>query len=151
MQVIARLVAIAVVSLVLALAMPAAQAQNKMPTERGLEILVKSSLLSFNDANVTGIYTVLHAKLSKPFRQQFPPEKLKATFKEFADRNIDIEIIAAMKPMYDPAPVIDNNGKLIVKGSFPTEPARVIFELDFIPSDGEWKLVRINVETKRTP
>lgn len=147
MPVIARLVAVAV----LLLAVPAAQAQNKLPTERGLEALVKSSLLSFNDANVTGNYTVLHAKLSKPFRQQFPPEKLKQTFKEFADKNIDIDLIAALKPSYDPAPVVDDNGKLIVKGSFPTEPARVIFELDFIPSDGEWKLVRINVETKRAP
>jgi hypothetical protein len=146
MPVIARLVAM----IVLLLAVPA-QAQNKLPTERGLEALVKSSLLSFNDANVTGNYTVLHAKLSKPFRQQFSPEKLKATFKEFADKNIDIDLIAALKPSYDPAPVIDDNGKLVVKGSFPTEPARVIFELDFIPSDGEWKLIRINVETKRAP
>ena len=144
MQVIARLVAV----VVLLLAAPAAQAQNKLPTERGLEALVKTSLLSFN---VTGNYTVFHAKLSKPFRQQFSPEKLKETFREFAEKDIDIDIIAAMKPTYDPAPVIDGNGKLIVKGSFPTEPARVVFELDFIPSDAEWKLVRINVETKRAP
>ena len=145
MRVIARLVALVVLSL----AAPAAQAQNKLPTERGLEALVKSSLLSFNDANVTGNYTVFHAKLSKPFRQQFSPEKLKETFKEFAEKDIDIDIIAAMKPTYDPAPAIDDNGKLIVKGSFPTEPARVVFELDFIPSDAEWKLVRINIKTTR--
>ena len=149
MQLIVRLVAMVVVSLALALSM--AQAQNKLPTERGLEALVKSSLLTFNDANVTGNYTVLHAKLSKPFRDQFPPEKLKQTFKSFADKDIDIDVIAAMKPSYDPAPMIDDNGKLIVKGSFPTEPARVIFELDFIPSDGEWKLIRIHVQTKDAP
>ena len=147
MQVIARLVAM----VVLLLAAPVVQAQNKLPTERGLEALVKSSLLSFNDANVTGNYTVFHAKLSKPFRQQFSPEKLKETFKEFAEKDIDIDIIAAMKPTYDPAPMIDDNGKLIVNGSFPTEPARVVFELDFIPSDAEWKLVRINVKTMRAP
>ncbi len=147
MQVIARLVA----SLVLLLAASAVQAQNKLPTERGLEALVKSSLLSFNDANVTGNYTVFHAKLSKPFRQQFSPEKLKETFKEFAEKDIDIDIIAAMKPTYDPAPAIDDKGRLIVKGSFPTEPARVVFELDFIPSDAEWKLVSINVKTTRAP
>jgi hypothetical protein len=145
MRVIARLVAL----IVLSLAAPAALAQNKLPTERGLEALVKSSLLSFNDANVTGNYTVFHAKLSKPFRQQFSPEKLKETFKEFAEKDIDIDIIAAMKPTYAPAPLIDDNGKLIVKGSFPTEPARVVFELDFIPSDAEWKLVRINIKTTR--
>ncbi len=147
MPVIARLVAV----VVMLLAVPAAQAQNKLPTERGLEALVKSSLLSFNDANVTGNYTVFHAKLSKPFRQQFSPERLKETFKEFAEKDIDIDIIAAMKPTYEPAPMIDDNGKLIVKGSFPTEPARVVFELDFIPSDAEWKLVRINVKTTRAP
>ncbi|MDP1750539.1 MAG: hypothetical protein Q8L22_13855 [Reyranella sp.] len=147
MQVIARLVAM----LVLSLAAPVAHAQNKLPTERGLEALVKSSLLSFNDANVTGNYMVFHAKLSKPFRQQFSPEKLKETFKEFAEKDIDIDIIAAMKPTYEPAPMIDDNGKLIVKGFFPTEPARVVFELDFIPSDAEWKLVRINIKTTRVP
>jgi len=36
-------------------------------------VLIKVTLLTFNDANVTGNYTVLHAKLSKPFRDQFPP------------------------------------------------------------------------------
>jgi len=148
MHVIARLVAMAVLSLAVPVA---AQAQNKLPTERGLEALVKSSLLSFNDANVTGNYTVFHAKLSKPFRQQFSPEKLKETFREFAEKDIDIDVIAAMKPAYDPAPSIDDQGKLIVKGYFPTEPARVVFELDFIPSDAEWKLIRINVKTTRAP
>lgn len=147
MKMIARLVAM----VVLLLAVSAAQAQNKLPTERVLEALVKSSLLSFNDANVTGNYAVFHAKLSKPFRQQFSPDKLKETFREFAEKDIDIDIIAAMKPAYEPAPSIDDNGKLIVKGSFPTEPARVAFELDFIPSDAEWKLVRINVKTTRAP
>ena len=147
MQMIARLVAL----LMLLLVASAAQAQNKLPTERGLEALVKSSLLSFNDANLTGNYTVFHAKLSKPFRQQFPPDKLKETFKEFAEKDIDIDIIAAMKPTYDPAPSIDDNGRLIAKGSFPTEPARVVFELEFIPSDAEWKLVSINVKTTRAP
>jgi hypothetical protein len=147
MQMIARLVA----SLMLLLAASAVQAQNRLPAERSLEALVKSSLLSFNDANVTGNYAVFHAKLAKPFRQQFPPEKLKEIFREFAEKDIDIDIVAAMKPTYDPPPEIDDNGKLIVKGFFPTEPARVVFELDFIPSDAEWKLVRINVKTTRTP
>ena len=131
-------------------AAPGGQAQNKVPTERGLEALVKSSLLSFNDANVTGNYTVFHARLSKPFRDQFPPERLKAAFKEFADKGIDIDFIAALKPMYDPPPRVDDDGKLIVRGWFPTEPARVHFALDYIPSDTEWKLISINVKTEKS-
>ena len=136
-----------IAALLLALLATQAVAQNKVPSERALEAQVKSSLLTFNDANLTGNYTVLHAKLSKPFREQFPPERLKAAFKEFADKQIDIDMIGALKPTYDPAPLVDGDGKLVVKGWFPTEPMRVAFELDYIPSDGEWKLIRINVKT----
>jgi hypothetical protein len=129
----------------------AALAQSRVPGERALEALVKATLLSFNDANVTDNYTVFHAKLSKPFRQQFTPEKLKETFKTFADKDIDFDIIAAYQPVYDPAPKVDDDGRLLVGGYFPTEPARVVFDLKFIPSDGEWKLISINVKTERAP
>ena len=144
MSVIARLIG----PFVLLLVVGAAQAQNmnKVPTERGLEVLVKTSLLSFNDANITGNYTVLHDKLSKPFRQEFPPERLKEAFREFSEKNVDIELVAVLKPTYEPAPTIDSEGKLVVRGYFPTEPIRVNFDLAFIPSDGEWKLIRLNVK-----
>jgi len=147
MSMIARLAA----ALALVLAMGTAQAQNKVPSERALEVLVKTSLLSFNDANITGNYSVLHDKLSKPFRQEYPPEKLKEAFKEFSEKNIDIELIAALKPTYEPLPSIDSEGKLVVKGYFPTEPIRVNFNLAFIPSDGEWKLIRLNVKLGAAP
>ena len=124
----------------------AAQAQNKVPSERGLEALVKATLLTFNDANVTGNYEVFHAKLSKPFREQFPVERLARRFQEFNKKNIDFDVIAALKPSYDPAPKVDDEGRLLVKGHFPTEPLRVNFDLAFIPSDGEWKLISINVK-----
>ena len=133
----------------LLLAASVAQAQNKVPSERALEALVKTTLLTFNDANVTGNYEVFHAKLSKPFREQFPVERLARTFRDFNKRHLDI--IAAMKPAYDPPPRVDDEGKLLVKGSFPTEPLRVYFDLDFIPSDGEWKLIRINVKVDSPP
>ncbi|MBI3195953.1 MAG: hypothetical protein HYZ40_00305 [Rhodospirillales bacterium] len=132
--------------LVMLLAAVTADAQTKVPAERPLEALVKSALLSFNDANLTGNYSVFHAKLSKPFRQQFTVEKLKETFKEFNEKSIDIDIVAAMKPTYGPAPAIDGDGKLNVKGFFPTDPTRVNFDLSFIPSDGEWKLISLNVK-----
>ena len=135
---------------VLAIATPSL-AQTRVPSERPLEALVKASLLSFNDANVTGNFTVFHAKLSKPFRQQFTPERLQETFKSFAEQQIDFDIIAAYKPVYEPAASVNDDGKLIVKGYFPTEPTRVLFDLAFIPSDGEWKLISIHVKTERAP
>ena len=72
MTTIVRMLAVMALMLMASLA----QAQNKVPSERALEALVKTTLLTFNDANVTGNYAVFHAKLSKPFRQQFSPERL---------------------------------------------------------------------------
>jgi hypothetical protein len=135
---------LAVMELMLAVSL--AQAQNKVPSERALEALVKTTLLTFNDANVTGNYEVFHAKLSKPFREQFPVERLARRFQEFNKKHVDFDIVAALKPSYDPAPKVDDDGKLLVKGYFPTEPLQVHFNLEFIPSDGEWKLISINVK-----
>jgi len=131
--------------LLLLLAGPAV-AQNKVPPARPLEAQVKASLMSLNDANLTGDYRVLHARLSEPFRKQYTAERLKATFKEFNDKNVDIDIVTAMTPTYDQPPYVDAEGKLIVRGFFPTEPSRVSFEMDFISGEGEWKLIRINVK-----
>jgi hypothetical protein len=51
-------------------------AAQKVPDKAMQEVIIKTTLLTFNDANVTNNYTVLHAKLSKPFRDQFSPERL---------------------------------------------------------------------------
>jgi hypothetical protein len=51
-----------------------------MPSPFVQEVLVKSILVTLNDAVAADNFTVFHAKISKPFRDQFPPE-LKATFR----------------------------------------------------------------------
>ena len=65
------------------------RAENTVPSATLQEILIKTSLLTLNDANLTGNYTVLHAKLAKPFREQFSPDRLKQVFKAFADQKAD--------------------------------------------------------------
>src|SRR5947209_15451488 len=124
-------------------------AQLKVPAAELQEVLIKASLLTFNDANVTGNYAVLHAKVSKPFRDQFSPEKLAEIFKEFRDKHIDFDIIAAKKPIGTEEPKISDNGILSIKGYFDTTPSRVNYDLAFIMSDGEWKLIKINVDVKK--
>ena len=94
-----------------------------MPSERALEALVKATLLTFNDANVTGNYEVFHAKLSKPFREQFPPERLKRAFKEFNEKHIDFDVIAAMKPVYDPRAAGRRRGQAPGEGPLPDRAA----------------------------
>ena len=94
------------IALVVGASISPARAQQKVPGAELQEVLIKAALLSFNDANVTGNYAVFHAKLSKPFRDQFPPEKLAEIFKEFRDKRIDFDIIAAKKPIGTEEPKI---------------------------------------------
>ena len=121
---------------------------QRPPGPVALEALVKSTLLSFNDANVTGNYTVFHAKLAPPFREQFSPERLKAAFQSFSQQNIDFDIIAALKPILTEEPRIDGRGALLVRGHFETSPNRVTFTLDYLQSEGDWKLINIHVKVR---
>ena len=133
---------------VLLLLMPA-HAQDKIPSALQQEIMIKAALLTLNDANVTGNYTVLHAKLGKPFRDQITPDKLKLAFKGFADQKVDWDLIAAKAPVAISEAKIDNRGALILRGYFDTKPSRVNYELDFMISEREWKPVMLNVKLKQ--
>ncbi len=135
--------------LVLLLLATPALAQNQVPPPKPLEALVKATLMTLNDANLTGDYRVFHARLSGPFRQQYTPERLKQSFREFHDKNVDIDIVCALAPVWEQPPFVDAEGKLVLRGLFPTEPTRVSFEMDFLAWDGEWKLIRINVKTEK--
>jgi hypothetical protein len=131
----------------LLLALPA-QAKNEVPSLVLQEILIKTSLLTLNDANLTGNYAVLHDKLAKPFREQFTPEQLKQAFKSFADKHVDWGLVAAKTPIPTSEPKIDSRGALILNGYFDTKPARLYYEFDFLPSEGEWKPIKLNVRVK---
>jgi hypothetical protein len=124
-------------------------AQNKVPSERTLETLVKASLVSFDDAVLTGNFAVLHARLAKPLRDKYSPEELAKIFKTFAEQKAELYVVTTYKPTYDPPPSIDNEGKLLVKGVFPTEPSKVAFDLTFVQSEGAWRLIGINVTMKK--
>lgn len=135
------------IALVTGLVITPAAAQ-KPPSPVALEALIKATLLTFNDANVTGNYTVFHAKLAKPFRDQFSPERLQKSFESFTQQGIDFDIVAALKPVLAEEPRIDDRGALLIRGHFDTSPNRVTFSLDYIQSDGDWKLVNIHVKVK---
>lgn len=140
-----RLLTIAV--LVLA-SLPASVVAQPLPTPMVEEVMVKTSLLTFNDANVTGNYAVLHAKLAKPFRDRYSAEDLKQVFKGFAGKHIDV---IAAKPIVRTSEARISNGRLMLRGYFDTAPNRLNYELDFVVSEGEWKLVSIDVKSRPAP
>jgi hypothetical protein len=127
---------------------PPAFAQ-KAPDATVQEILIKTSLLTFNDANITGNYNVFYARLAKPFRDKFSAEKVAETFKGFHDRHIYLDLIAIKTPVPSEEAKVDNNGRLTLKGYFDTSPSRVYYDLAYLMAGDEWQLVQITVNLKK--
>ncbi len=125
-----------------------ARAESTVPSATLQEILIKTALLTLNDANLTGNYTVLHAKLAKVFRDQISPDGLQKGFKPFADQKVDFGLIATKPPIASTEATIDSRGALVLRGYFDTAPSRVTYELDFLPSEGLWKPIMLNVRVK---
>jgi hypothetical protein len=123
-------------------------AQRKVPDATIQEILIKTSLLTFNDANITGNYQVMYARMAKSVRDQIAIDRFVEAFKPFHDHHVFLDLIAAKPPVTEEAKV-DNTGRFTLKGHFDTSPSRVYYDLAYISADDEWQLVQITVNLKK--
>ena len=78
-----RSIAHVIIAMVMMAACFAPANAASVPSDDEQEVLIRTTLMTFNDANMTGIYSVLHAKASKEVQAQLSIEKLFETFKPF--------------------------------------------------------------------
>ena len=131
----------------LALAWSPAALAITMPSDEDQQVLIRISLLTFNDANLTGNYTVLQERSSKPFRDQLSADQLKGSFKEFVDKQIDLTDIAIKPAKPSQESKIDDDGILLLAGTIAmTASSTVTYTLKFIQSEGRWKIIGLNVK-----
>jgi hypothetical protein len=131
------------------LAGPAGAQQRKLavPNDLQLLIMIKTTLLAFNDANATGNYTVLRDLASPEFQQSNSPARLGEIFHAERAQNVDISPIVLLQPkLWRPAS-IDAQGLLHVQGYFPSAPKQVHFTLAFRVVAGRWRLFALGVRT----
>src|SRR3979411_2502042 len=89
-----------------------------MPGPFVQEVLVKSILVTLSDAVAADNFTVLHAKISKPFRDQFPPDKLRTVFKDLIEKHAVFAAVVPKPVVPNADAKIDENGVLRLKGHF---------------------------------
>jgi hypothetical protein len=129
-----------------ALCAPGQAPAQGMPGPFVQEVLVKSILVTLSDAVAADNFTVLHAKISKPFRDQFPPEKLRAIFKDLVDKHAVFDAVVAKPIISDEDAKVDEKGVLWLKGHFESTPKQVKYQLGFMPADGLWKLSGVTID-----
>ena len=123
---------------------------GKMPTDKELNTLALDSLLLFNAAIQTKSFESFYGKIAKLWQKEATPEQLLEIFQSFIDKEINIASIAKLAPTFEGTPTVNEDGLLVIKGSYPTQPSKVVFQLKYVYEDENWKLVGINVQVKPT-
>jgi hypothetical protein len=124
----------------------AEQQQRKLtvPGDQALAIMIKTTLIAFNDANRTGNYSVLRDLAAPSFREANTSAQLAEIFQGARHSNLDLAPIVLFQPQLVRKPVIDR-GLLQLSGYFATRPEQVQFDLAFQEVDGYWRLFGIHV------
>jgi hypothetical protein len=113
--------------------------------------LVRSTLLTLNDANRSGNYTVLRDLASPDFQTKNTAADLAQSFADLRHRKFDLFAAAILAPQFTADPVLDASGRLRLTGYFATRPLRITFDLTFQSVGGEWRLFAISVATPEAP
>jgi hypothetical protein len=117
-----------------------------VPDDYKLAMLIRTSLIALNQANITGNYSVLRDLGSPAFSEANNPARLAELFANLRMRGIDLEPILVIDPKVA-EPYINERGMLRIKGIFPTAPEQVNFELAYEPIGTQWRLFGISVTT----
>lgn len=125
---------------------PAGQPASPVGLEQAL-YLIRSTLLTLNDANRTGNYTVLRDLAAPEFQARNTSADLALIFSDLRRRNFDLFSVALAAPQLTTPPALDANKMLRLTGLFPTRPLQIHFDLLFQDVGGQWRLFGIAVAT----
>jgi hypothetical protein len=133
---------------------PAPKSSQPKPAEQKLPVsleqalyLVRSTLLTLNDANRSGNYTVLRELAAPDFQAKNSAADLGTIFSDLRNRKIDLFAVAVMAPQLSAPPHLEASGMLRLTGAFPTRPLQISFDLLFENVGGQWRLFGISVQT----
>lgn len=123
-----------------------------MPDAEKIVLLVRTTLLTLNDALRTGNYTVLRDKGAPSFRDANSAARLGQIFSNLAASGLDLSVASVMTPQLSEAPILDQaRGTLNIKGYFPIRPTQIDFEVLFQSVDGHWRVFGLSVQPVKAP
>jgi len=135
-------------------AAPAAPKQAQAPPSVSIEqvlYLTRSTLLTLNDANRSGNYSVMRDLAAPDFQARNTAADLAQIFADLRRRNFDLYGAALLAPQLTAAPALDAEKRLRLTGFFPTRPQQINFDLSFQVVGGQWRLFGISIATPEAP
>jgi hypothetical protein len=121
----------------------------EIPSDHDQDVMIRSTLATFNDANMSNNYAVMWSKASRQLQVQVTPEKFQTAFAVFRDKQIFFEEIVAADRESSEKAKIDEEGVLVLAGAFKTDEMLVKYRLRYALNSKIWKLLGINVDTTK--
>jgi len=121
--------------------------QVVMPDAEKIVLLLRTTLITLNDAMQTGNFTVLRDIGAPGFRQGNTAARLAQSFSDLASKGIDLTPTSVIAPQLTEPPGLDQKqGMLRLKGYFPGQPIQINFEMLFQAVEGRWRLFGLSVQ-----
>jgi hypothetical protein len=125
---------------------------QRLPTVIQTNAMLRQTILDFADAVEAEDFKIFHAKASEDFQATFTPEDLQTSFQSFIDKKELIlpalRTIKGKRAQFTKGPLIRTEKKykiLVAKGSFATTPYWTDYEIEYIWTGREWKLLVVKL------
>jgi hypothetical protein len=129
----------------------AASAKAVLPDADKIVLLVRTTLLTVNDAVQTGNYTVLRDKAAPSFRDGTTGASLAQSLASLQQQRIDLSPVSIIAPQLTELPRLDSDKRLKLMGYFPGQPVGIAFDLTFEAVQGSWRLFALSIGLAKTP
>lgn len=128
-------------------AAPPAPPQVVVPDAEKIVLLLRTTILTLNDALQTGNFTVLRDMGAPGFRDANTAARLSQSFSDLASKGVDLSPVSIIAPQLSEAPGLDQQkGMLHLKGYFPGQPVQINFEMLYQAVDGRWRVFGLSVQ-----
>ena len=125
-----------------------ANATANVDARKLASLLIKNALISVNQGNLTGNYTVLRDLASPGFRERNSAADLAKIFAGLREQKIDLSPIVLLDPVITQSKFNKEQQQLRMAGFFPSAPEQVKFDLTFqMINPGGWMIHTVSVGT----
>ena len=122
-----------------------APAAVALPNADKIVLLVRSTMLTLNDALQTGNFSVLRERGSPNFQMVTSAEQLAQAFAKIRAMQVDLIGVAITVPQLTTVPTVDAQNHLRITGFLPGQPLQFNFDIQYEPVDGQWRLFALAV------
>ena len=110
-----------------------------------ISVLLRTTVVALDQANVTGNYSVLRDLGDTPFQNNYTQSALADMFRAFREQQVSLGAVVLFDAELDASPQLTEDGYLKLMGHFPTAPQNVIFDITYRNEGGPWRIDGINI------